>query len=133
MEFALALSFVAAITLIPLRIYFWPDRSPDTIVQFDRAPWTYNMFVLRADTKSFNIKFKDANGQWKEIVPFGRMKYATSDNELYSLRNYIFATYPGSTEIQADLKLRINDRFDLEKTMHASSDGAVTLTAHAYH
>jgi Vitamin K-dependent gamma-carboxylase len=129
LEFALALAFIAAISLIPLRLYVWPGRSPDTIVQFDRAPWTYNMFVLRADTKAFNIKFKDANGQWREIVPVGRMKYASSDNELYSLRNYIFATYPGTTEIQADLKLRINERWDLEKTMHATAGGDALVTA----
>jgi len=133
LELACALLFIAAAILIPLRIYFWPGRAPDTIVQFDRAPWTYNMFVLRADTKSFNIKFKDATGQWREIVPFARMRYASSDNELYSLRNYVFATYPGSTEVHADLRLRINDRWDLEKTLHASADGNTTLTARVYH
>jgi hypothetical protein len=132
LEFGCALLFIAAIILIPLRIHIWPGRSADTIVQYDRAPWTYNMFDMRTDTKSFDIKYKDANGNWQELIPFGRIRNASSDNELYSLRNYIFATYPGTTEIQAVLRLRMNDRWDLVKTMHASSDGITTVTAQVY-
>jgi hypothetical protein len=131
-ESALALLFICAMLLVPLRIYWWPGRSADTIVQFDRAPWTYNMFVVRADTKSLQVKFKNANGRWQEIIPFGRMKHASSDNELYSLRNYIFASYPGSTEVYADLKLQINERWDLEKIMHATAGSDTTLTVRAY-
>jgi hypothetical protein len=132
-EFGLALSFIVAMILIPMRIYWWPGRPADTIVQFDRAPWTYNMFVLRADTTFLLVTYKDGGGLPHWIEPTGRMKVASSDNELYAMRDYVFANYPGAREMHAQLKLRINDRWDLEKTLDATAGGATTLTVKTQH
>jgi len=74
------------------------------------------------------LKFKDADGIWREITPTGRMKYATCDNELYSMRNFVFATHPNASEMSAVVKMRINERWNLEKTLHATAGGASSLT-----
>jgi uncharacterized membrane protein len=127
-EFAMCLLLVLVMALIPARVYAWTGRPPNTIVQLDRAPWVFGMFVIRTDTKAVEIRYKDASGDWHEIQPVGRMKEASSDNELYALRNYVLAVYPDSREVYARLELKVNQRFSVVKTIHTIAGGTTSLT-----
>lgn len=121
-EKCLATAFIAFMVLVPLRIYFWANRPCTMIYFMDRSPWTYQMVLMRFETKSVSAEFEDAAG-WHSVPDIGRMKSASTDNELYAMANYLFETYPSARRVKIKFDLLINNHWHQIKNLAISRNG----------
>ncbi len=124
----LALLFAVAMFLVPARIYFWPDRPCSTLNFFDRSPMVFAMFLMRQKTKSMIVRYAAADGIWHELPLTGRMDSASSDNDLYALTNYLFASNEKIQRIQIANQVVINKHLLQIKNLDCSRGQTATLT-----
>jgi hypothetical protein len=131
LEHAGVLAFVALMTAVPLRIYFFPERPLNTIVMLDRTPWSYCMFLDRTDTKSVQIRYKTEAGRWYDVPVTGRTRFAVIDSEVYSIANWVFQQHPEAQQVTVRLELEINRRWTQVKQLYSTREhgGVIEVTS----
>jgi hypothetical protein len=115
--FASALIFVAALVLMPARIYFLPGPPEELLTLFDRTPWTFGMFLMRQKVASITISYDDKTGQTHSIEPSGRIETFSNDNELSALARYVKKEHNDAQSISINDLIIVNERRQILKTL----------------
>jgi len=113
----LSLAFIALMILMPLRIYYLPGPPIELLTLFDRTPWTFGMFLMRQKIEQLEIAFDDQEGQTHIVEVAGRIKTASSDNELLSIAHYVLKNHPAAKSIRLNDLIVVNERRAILKTL----------------
>ena len=122
-----AVAALAALILIPARIYYLPGPPADLLTLFDRTPWTFGMFLMRQNVEAVDISYDDKSGAVHKIEPSGRIKTISNDNELLALAHYVHSQAPEATAIRINDQIIINERRRILKTLVWDKPGSGTL------
>jgi hypothetical protein len=89
---------------------------------FDRAPWGFSMFIFRQDVEQVSARYHDVNG-WHSEAMTGRMKEATSDDEILALARYLLKKHQLSDQVEVKSSFQINGhRRGTKECIYSRSD-----------
>jgi hypothetical protein len=122
LQHACAVAFVLLLALVPLRIYAFPDRPLDSILMFDRTPWTFCMFLQRILTDKISVRYQTADSAWHEIglEKTWRTNSAKSDSEMYSICNWVLHNHPEAQAVDVQLINSVNGRYKQHRSLSAT-------------
>ncbi len=116
----MAFVLLAMMTLIPIRVYFFPGRPYDKLSFFDRSPWSYCMYLARQETSKLDVTYQDEQGNWHPYVinkkkdRWGRI---SCDNETYALANYVFSVQPDAKRVRIENEILLNGHLPQAKVL----------------
>ena len=116
---ALACVYLAAVVLVPARIYLPPMRPWRLLTHHDHPLWTFSMFSQMDRVDSVAVSYVDRQGSTHDVPPVGRMLGATSDVELEVIADAVLREVPEAEEVRVLVRVTVNHRRGLEKRVVA--------------
>ncbi len=122
--FAVAALAACCFVAFPLRMYFIAHAF-ERFSLMDRRPWTFCMYICQEGNYKTSISMRNDKGVWESISPRGRMKYLSSNAEMFALARYIERAAPPFEELRLESSYQTNGTFQDHKvlTVKALSPG----------
>jgi hypothetical protein len=124
----LAAACMLFMVVMPARIYFWEGRPLQSLSFFDRSPWGFAMYLFVQKVRMVSAQYQTADGQWHELPIAGRMREASSDNDLFAMQRFILKEYPAAREIRIITDVSVNNARILRKELLSSRERTIQVT-----